>query len=195
MLCLPLQNRVTIRSVSGAGTSVTQPESGWLDLSAFQDIIAYTQTSEITVGGGTSVTITFQTSPTKDESLWADVTGAVTLATGLLVTKMLKETTSRPLSRFLRWKLATSTTPRSVWDATFMVWIAANMVGRGGRVSTDTMQRMPAFTPSMPLSPRMRNGNGGAPYMPPASTFFPNNGGGGGTAGGGTPGRSASGGP
>jgi len=169
MLCLPLQQRITVRngSTGSPPPALVQPESGWLDLSGFQDVVAYLRVEQFLIGGATSATMTYQTAPSKDDSLFVAVTGAITLATGLTTTVMLASSTSVPLSRFLRWSFALTGTNTSTWDATFMIWIAANMVGRGARISMDTVQRIPQPTPSTPLAPRRRaSGNGGAAKPP-----------------------------
>jgi hypothetical protein len=87
----------------------------------------------VTVGGGTNVQMAYQTSPTKDDSLFQAVTAAFNVATGATVTAMLKDTTSVSLSRWLRWQLTVTGSPSSSWDATFRILVAANVVGRGGR--------------------------------------------------------------
>src|SRR5260370_723476 len=46
MLCLPLQDFITIRSVFGT-TIVTQPETGWLALYAFEDIVAFLDVKQL----------------------------------------------------------------------------------------------------------------------------------------------------
>jgi hypothetical protein len=165
MLCLPLQDFITIRSISGSPT-VTQPESGWLDLYAFEDIIAFLDVKQFTNGGGT-VTMSYEHAPTKDDTLFTPALSAFNLANGLTVTKMLMSGGGiTPISRFLRWKLTVSGAS-STWDATFRVWIAANMVSRTSRVAPDTIQRIPRPTPTMPLSPPMRRlPNGGATFIP-----------------------------
>jgi hypothetical protein len=168
MICLPLQEFITIRSVSSS-TTVTQSESGWLDLYAFEDIVAFLDVKQFTLGGGTNVTMSYEHAPTKDDSFFVPAVTAFNLANGLTVTKMLMSGGSvTPISRFLRWKLTVTGAPTTTWDATFLVWIAANMVSRTSRVAPDTVRRIPQPTPTMPLSPPLRRlPNGGGTFVPP----------------------------
>jgi hypothetical protein len=62
-----LQDWITIR---GSVTTITQGEDGWLDLTAYQDLVFWVDCREVT---GTTPAISFQTSPTKDESLFTTV--------------------------------------------------------------------------------------------------------------------------
>lgn len=169
MLCLPLQDFITIKSIPGS-TTVSQSEAGWLDLFAFQDIIAFLDVKQFGAGGGTNVTMSYEHAPTKDDSLFIPAVAAFNLANGLTVTKMLMAGGGvTPISRYLRWKLTVTGSPSTAWDATFRVWIAANMLGRTSRVAPDTMQRIPRPTPTMPLAPTMRRlPNGGATFIPPS---------------------------
>jgi hypothetical protein len=133
MYCFIMQPWQTIRS-SSAVASVTQTENCWLDLTPYQDIVAWLEVKEVSVGGGTNVQMAYQTSPTKDDSLFQAVVTAFNVATGVTTTVMLKDSvTGVPLCRWLRWQLTVTGTPTSTWDATFRIFIAANVVGRGGR--------------------------------------------------------------
>lgn len=133
MYSFMLNNWTTIRGATTVG-SITQSQSAWLDLSGFQDIVAWLDVREANAGGGTAVTLTYQTSPTADEILFAPLTTAVTLTSGsVTVTKMLASAATVPIGRWLRWQLAVTGVPTLAWDATFRVWIAANVgVGRRG---------------------------------------------------------------
>ena len=119
-----LQDYITIRGVSGG--TVTQNESGWLDLSAYQDLVFFTDVRE--VSGGT-VTLNFQTSPTKDEALFTNVTGGVGIAAATIragTDKALLGSATVPVARFLRWTL---NGPAAAWDMTFRIYVAANSPG------------------------------------------------------------------
>jgi hypothetical protein len=117
-----LQDYTTIRGGTGAST-ITQGEAGWLDLSAYQDVIFYIDTREATG----SPTIYFQTSPTKDESLFtAMVSGGTGLSAGTVTAvKALMSGATVPVARYVRWQIIGAPT----WDATFRVLIAANSPG------------------------------------------------------------------
>lgn len=130
MYCYVMQPWTTVRGQSSIGT-INQTENCWLDLSAFQDIVAWLECKEVSVGGGTNVQLAYQTSPTKDDSLFTSIVAAFNVATGVTTTLMLNGTASTPISRWLRWQLTVTGSPSSAWDATFRVFIAANIVGRG----------------------------------------------------------------
>ena len=117
-----LQDWTTIRGATS--TNVTQGESGWLDLTPYQDLIFWLDCREVTG----AVTITFQTAPTKDESLFTLITTGSTLAAATTPTiiKALMTTGGTPVARYVRWTL---TGPASTYDATFRVYVAANSPG------------------------------------------------------------------
>jgi hypothetical protein len=140
MYCCVAQPWITVRGGSSI-SSITQSENAWLDLSPYQDLVAWLQVSELTNGSGT-VSMAFQTAPTKDDSLFVAVTAAATVATGVAITTMLKDTTTNPLSRWLRWQLTVSGAS-SAWDATFRLLLSANVVGRAGRAKASMATRAP----------------------------------------------------
>jgi hypothetical protein len=121
-----LQDWTTIRGGTGV-TQITQHEPGWLDLEAYQDITLWLLVTEVT---GTP-TLTYQTSPTSDDSLFQAIATAITLtaATTPVVTSVLMLTAAlagtTPLARFVRWQL-NGTPP---WDATLRILVAANAPG------------------------------------------------------------------
>ena len=155
MISVPLQDYVTIRTDS-AVTTATQSETAWLDLGPFQDVIAFLEVKEFS--GATTIQVSYQSSPSKDESLFVNMASAVTLVAGLTVTKMLKTSATNPVARWVRWKL-NATTITGSWDAYFRVWIACNLGSRLGRVplAPDTRNRMLLDAPNMPMQ-RRRNG-------------------------------------
>ncbi len=163
MLTALMMDWTTVRSASSILT-ITADEPHWLDLTAFQDIVAFLDVKNIDLGtGGTTLSITYQTAPTKDNSLFVNVATGVTLATGLTITKMLKDSTTNPLSRWLRWQIAVSAgTPTLAWGTTLRVWIAANLSANRGSVpmAPDTRMRMLPGMPSTPMGMR-RSANGG----------------------------------
>jgi hypothetical protein len=119
-----LQDWTTIRGATS--TSIIQGESGWLDLTAYQDCVFWIDTREIT---GTTVTMTLQTSPSKDEILFSTMVTAFQLAlstTSATVKPALLASAPTPLARFVRWQL---TGPAVTWDATFRILVAANSPG------------------------------------------------------------------
>jgi hypothetical protein len=158
MLVYPLQDYITIRSDIGV-LSVTQNETGWLDLAGFQDIVAFLDVKEFS--GASAVSIVYQTSPSKDESLWASMTGTIGLVAGLTTTKILKDSATVPLARFVRWQLS-ATTPSGSWDAYFRIWLACNRAGKRNAIplAADTRTRLLASEPSIPIQRRSSNQGG-----------------------------------
>src|SRR5438105_1472522 len=116
-----LQDYTTIRGATS--TTVTQNESGWLDLSQFQDVIAWVDVRELT----TSATLKIQTSPVKDEIMFQDMYSAAA-AVGVVAPpiKVLMSAASVPLARYVRWQLVGGA---ATWDLTFRILIAANSPG------------------------------------------------------------------
>ena len=121
-----LQDWTTIRGTSTTAT-ITQGESGWLDLTSYQDVVFWVDVREFT---GTTVTMTLQTSPTKDDSLFTAIVTAFLLVLNTSTAQIQKATLSNatvPLARYVRWQLnGPAVTP---WDATFRVLAAANSPG------------------------------------------------------------------
>jgi hypothetical protein len=127
-----LQDWVTVRA--GSGNALTQGEAAWLDLADFLDVVAFIETKNFSATGATLYPA-FQTSPTKDESLFQtmnDITSTTgtPLALGVQTFIFLRDTALCPLARWLRWQLIA--TGASVFEATFRIWIAANAPGGFG---------------------------------------------------------------
>jgi hypothetical protein len=119
-----LQEWTTIRGA--ALTGVTQSEDQWLDLSPYQDVFFYLDCREVT--GAVAAAISYQTSPTKDESIFQTMIGPNQFVVGVAaVTKSILSTNSAvPLARYVRWSIGG---PANAWDATFRVLVAANSPG------------------------------------------------------------------
>lgn len=120
-----LEDWLTVR---GPGSdTITQDEGRWLDLEAFQDAVLYLECRNSTSGGG-APTITFQTSPAKDESLFQScATASLTASSTPQVVPVLLASAATPLARFLRWQIAGAV--GGTWDATFRLIVAANSPG------------------------------------------------------------------
>jgi hypothetical protein len=138
MYCFIMQPWQTIRGNSTI-TAINQTESWWLDLTPYQDIVAWLEVKEVSVGGGTNVQMAYQTAPTKDDTLFQAVVAAFNVATGVTTTVMLKDSATVSVSRWLRWQLTVTGGPSSTWDAVFRIFIAANVVGRGRRANAGAM--------------------------------------------------------
>lgn len=134
MLGMTLQDWVTIRGGSSLGTApVIQGQPFWLDLLAYRDVIAWLDVRSFTNdggGGSGNVQLTYQTSPTQDESLFASMAGPFSVTTGVTITQMIAPLSSgAPLARYLRWSIAPSPAATTAWDITFRILVAVNNPG------------------------------------------------------------------
>ena len=123
-----LQDWTTIQGASGVLT-ITQEEAGWLDLTPYQDAIILLDAKSSTA----TPTITFQTSPSKDEALFLPVASGLSIPTAgtaspTAISALMTTAVSPnvPLARWLRWQLTSSTGP---WNACFRVLVSANSPG------------------------------------------------------------------
>jgi hypothetical protein len=79
-----------------------------------------------------TVSLFLETSPTDDDVLFQSITGTGAAVTPLAasntptVVKMPMLSATVPISRYLRWRLASS---GGTWDATFRILVAANSPG------------------------------------------------------------------
>lgn len=117
-----LQDWTTIRS---GGATITQSEQEWLDLEAYQDVTLWLQVTE--VSGSTSPALSYQTSPSLDESMFQAMTGGITLvaSTAPVVTQVFMFSAAVPLARYVRWQLTVA--GATSYDATFRIVVAANL--------------------------------------------------------------------
>jgi len=130
MDALLVQDWVTIRGV--AGITVAQTETGWVDLGPYQDIVVWLHGQE---ASGLGMSLNYQTSPTKDDSLFFTMGFVNDLSSGIVVTSLLKETIppgSPPIGKWFRWQLAPAP---GAWDMTFRLYLAANRIGRRFAIS------------------------------------------------------------
>ena len=157
-----LQDWLTIEGTTTGGSSpIAQTEAFWLDTSDFLDLTTFLQ-----VVSASNVTLQYQTSPTKDETLFESM-DSVTLATGVTVGVYLRDTASYPLSHWLRWQL---TGTSSTWNATFRVWVTLNRPGGYARMSEMAGDGAGSGGPSWVYA---RSGGGGAaPVQPSLSKRF-----------------------
>ena len=120
-----LQDWTTIRGASGVLT-ITQEEDGWLDLTPYQDVVFWIDAKAST----NTPTITFQTSPSKDDVMFQALMPGTSLPsvgfTTPAVVSAFMLSASVPVARWVRWQLAAAT---GTWDATFRVLVAANAPG------------------------------------------------------------------
>ena len=157
MHCIHLEREyLTLLGPTSTPFVVGQPEPRWLDLSGYQDIVAFIDVKKVDNGQSMGLTIALQTAPIRDETLFMNVTAPLVIAAeGLAIAKMFKDTTSFPLSRWLRWQVALTSAPMIPWTVTFRIWIAASLIGSGDKVATETARRIPALVSSSALSPKV----------------------------------------
>lgn len=115
-----LQDFTTIRGASS--TTITQNESGWLDLTPYQDLVFWIETRELTG----AVTLRLQTSPTKDEAMFTDIIASFALSVTVTQKPALLGVATCPVARYVRWVLVG---PASTWDAMLRIYVAANAPG------------------------------------------------------------------
>jgi hypothetical protein len=143
MHCFLFQDWLTLRgSSTAAPASVTQSEPAWLDLSPYQNVVAWLDVREVTPpSGAASLYIDFQTAPAKDESYFSSLINPLGAATsGIALAVASSPTVQRflqdggaytPLAKWLRWKVSTNTvTPSQTWDVTFRIWLAVSYAVR-----------------------------------------------------------------
>jgi hypothetical protein len=121
-----LQDWITLQGAS-AITVLGPGENDWLDLSGFQDIVAWLEVKEVSPTSGV-LAVAYQTSPTKDDALFFNMTTAISVTgPGLTTTVMLKDTALVPLARWLRWQVQLSSA--ASWNVTFRILCAVNAIG------------------------------------------------------------------
>ncbi len=148
-----LQDWITMRAMS-AITVINQNEAGWLDLSGFQDFVAWADVKGITSGGGTGAPVlTYQTSPSKDDTLFTIPAEGGAGLLGVNITPVIQSSSSTvtPLARWLRWQMQ-NTGQTSTWDMTFRIFVSAN-AGGGRRKSLGGVATAPSMRAGVPPSP------------------------------------------
>src|SRR5436309_367326 len=124
-----LQDWITLRGASqNPAVAIPQTEQTWLDLTPYQDVFFWLDAREVS---GTTPAITFEPSPTSDDSLFQPMISQTALAPATpLLLKVLLASATTPLATWVRWKLSPVSGSAGPWDVTFRVLVAANMVGR-----------------------------------------------------------------
>ena len=93
---LLLQDFTTIRSTS----TFTQSATAWLDIGDYEDLTFYLDVKEFT---GSS--LTYQTSPTRQDGSFQSLIPAFGLAVGLRVDVISANVAPVPPARYVRWQL------------------------------------------------------------------------------------------
>jgi hypothetical protein len=119
----------TLRGAASVAT-LTQPEPDWLDVTAYQDIVAWLDVKRFTPSPGTNTTLAYQTAPSKDDALFFNMTAPLVVANGVTTTVMLKDAVAAgmaPCGKWFRWQILVS--GAVAWDLTFRIWLAVNRIG------------------------------------------------------------------
>jgi hypothetical protein len=151
MHCFLFSDWATLRIGTSAPPviSIVQGEEEWLDVSPYQDLVAWLDVRELTTPGVT-LYMDFQTAPVKDEAYFASLLnngGGFNLSNAGTpgVVRMTRNSAYTPLSRWLRWNLNTNgVTPTATGDVTFRIWLAANYAtGSSARQAPSNGARRP----------------------------------------------------
>jgi hypothetical protein len=124
-----MQGWTTVRGVGTTVQQIVQGEDQWLDLAPYQDCAFWIDCRETSIG--TTQTLNIDTAPARDESLFASMVSIASLvAAPTPVVKpalLLLASTTVPLARWVRWRLSSNAGASVAWDATFRIWVAANV--------------------------------------------------------------------
>lgn len=126
MYSFVLQDWITVGGAANA--SVIQGEKDWLDMSPFQDVVAWVDIRNVTPTNMPFLKL--ETAPAKDESLFTFMGSGAGLAmvggTAPTVLQFLMGSATVPIAECLRWKI---TGGAVAWEATFRILVAANAPG------------------------------------------------------------------
>jgi hypothetical protein len=126
-----------------------QVRDRWLDLARYGDVVFYLEVRGV---AGNNVTLTYETAPSMDDSLFVGLaTVQLAASTTPVITKIgLGSNPAVPLARYVRWRL--TGTDASRWSATFRIWVSTMM----GSASADPS--------ALPLTGWWRGSYGGSPW-------------------------------
>jgi hypothetical protein len=121
-----LQDWTTARGGAQSILSITQDQSRWLDLSDYGDVTFWVDVRETSVPsgtGGNAVVLFLDTAPSKEEPLFQPLAPPLILAASAnpVVARSVLMASTAPLSRWVRWRLLTTTNGTGPWDATFRI--------------------------------------------------------------------------
>jgi hypothetical protein len=144
-----LQDWITITAAS-TNQIIIQPEPDWLDISDYQDIAAYLEVSQTSVGNNL-VNVNLQSSPTKDESFFAaQQSGSNPFVIQFAINGSTYTPGVQPIgaqrwsntsnngqmpARYLRWQLKFAV----AGNITFRIWLVLNQSGWRGSASVGPM--------------------------------------------------------
>jgi hypothetical protein len=118
------------KTIGGGNTTVTtvvQEEEGWLDLSGACDATFWIDVRSVNPGRSGTITLTLQSSPTRDELLFQPINVPVTLTASsspFQVRTIPGAVSVSPLARWVRWTLASVGGASGQWNATFRIRVS-----------------------------------------------------------------------
>lgn len=122
-----LQPWVTVQGTHSVST-IAQEEESWLDLGGCCDVHAWVDVTAVTpLPSGGSLTLNLESSPTKDEFLFAPIATAPLLSASPIpfVLKSVSGASSvNPVGRWLRWRLTATGGTSGTWGATIRIRVA-----------------------------------------------------------------------
>lgn len=121
-----VQDWTTIR-VTGASSTIVQTEGSWIDVDAYGDLVFWLEVRDRRLGGGTAIVFAYQTSPSKDESLFSSLSVfPLAVTTTPYITKVIDGIASVTPAAWLRWAMSPVGSPSGEWGATFRLHVAGN---------------------------------------------------------------------
>jgi hypothetical protein len=122
---IAMQDWVTIKGFA-AGTVALQPESDYLDISAFQDIASYVEVSDFVSATGTNIIL--QTSPVKEDAYFQNLVTITPAGAALSVNVHRASGAGTAPARWLRWRCAGT---GAGWGVTFRIHLNGNPANSG----------------------------------------------------------------
>lgn len=134
-LTLVLQELVTVRvDAATPATTITQPESGWLDLSLYQDVapITYIAQQGFQSGPNAAGTLYIEFAALREDPMFLADAGRATITANTTPSGWTAPTApwhlstgTQPFLRYVRWRLAGPTTNgTAIW--TFRILLSVN---------------------------------------------------------------------
>jgi len=112
-----LQDWITIRAVE-ASSSVSQSAHQYVDIGHHEDLVFYLDVKQVE----NSPSISYETAPALQDSLFLPMIAPIALAIGLRVDRVMFSTAAIPPARYVRWRL---THGIGTCTATFRIWLVA----------------------------------------------------------------------
>lgn len=121
-------------TIQGTGTSpFVQERANWLDLATCGDVTFWLEVRAITNPSSGALALSYETSPSTDESLFDSMVSSITMAltsTPTITKVRLADNPQTPLARFVRWRVEGSAAGN--WSVTFRIFMMANKGSTNG---------------------------------------------------------------